>query len=110
MDEATMTAATTYEFLKLERDAPYKSEYVDGEIFAMAGASTDHNTICFNVAGLLWVQLEGTPCRGLLSDSRTAVVPDRFYTYPDISVVCGEPVSFTCVNPRNVKRRSFLTV
>ncbi len=83
---------TAQEYLKRERDASYKSEFVDGEIYAMAGASPGHNTICLNIGGLLWMQLEGTPCQAFPSDLRTAVSSDRMYTYPDISVVCGEPV------------------
>jgi Uma2 family endonuclease len=54
---------TPEEYLALERQAEYKSEYIGGEIFAMAGASRAHNRSTFNVAGALFNQLRGTPAR-----------------------------------------------
>jgi Uma2 family endonuclease len=81
---------TPDQYLALERQADHKSEYFDGEIFAMAGASEEHNTITFNIAGELRAQLRGTPCRGYTSDMRVRVEETDLYTYPDVVVVCGE--------------------
>jgi len=78
------------DYLKHERLAATKSEYVEGQIFAMAGASRQHNRITFNATGLLHAQLQGKPCEGFANDMRVKVQDDSLYTYPDIVVVCGE--------------------
>src|SRR5712692_10164216 len=82
---------TPEEYLARERDAEHKSEYFDGEIFAMAGGSPQHSAIIFNVNGLLFPQLRGGPCRGFNSDMRVKVSETGLYTYPDLVVLCGEP-------------------
>src|SRR5215475_3215142 len=81
---------TPEEYLALERQAQYKSEYYAGEIFAMAGASRWHNLIVANVVGELRSQLKGRPCTTYPSDMRVKVSPTGLYTYPDVTVVCGE--------------------
>jgi Uma2 family endonuclease len=81
---------TPEEYLALERQAEYKSEYFAGEIFAMAGASREHNLIAFNLAGALSVQLRGTSCQGFSADMRVKVSSTGLYTYPDLVVACGE--------------------
>ena len=80
---------TPEEYLALERAADYKSEYVGGEIFAMAGASEDHNTIAGNIFRLLGNQFQGRPCRIYISDMRVQVATTGMYTYPDVVAVCG---------------------
>jgi Uma2 family endonuclease len=77
------------EYLALERSAEYRSEYLAGQIFAMAGASEDHNTIAANILWNLRNQFQGRPCRVYMSDMRVRVTPNGLYTYPDIAVVCG---------------------
>jgi Uma2 family endonuclease len=79
------------EYLALERKAEYKSEYLDGEIFAMTGASRKHNLISANVLGELRQQLKGNPCEAYASDMRVKVSATGLYTYPDVVVVCREP-------------------
>ena len=81
---------TPEEYLALERQAQCKSEYYAGEIFAMAGASRWHNLIVANVIGELRSQLKGRPCTTYPSDMRVKVSPTGLYTYPDVTVVCGE--------------------
>jgi Uma2 family endonuclease len=81
---------TPQEYLALERQAPYKSEYYAGEIFALAGASRWHNLIVANVIGELRSQLKGRPCVTYPSGLRVKVDPAGLYTYPDVTVVCGE--------------------
>ena len=78
------------EFLSWERKAERKSEFYDGEIFAMAGASREHNLIVTNLAGELSQQLKNKPCEVYLSEMRTRI-PNGPYVYPDVVVVCSEP-------------------
>lgn len=80
---------TSEEYLALERQAEYKSEYYGGEIFAMAGASRWHNLIVANVVGELRSQLKGRPCTTYPSDLRVKISPTGLYTYPDVTVVRG---------------------
>lgn len=79
------------EYLALERKADYKSEYVNGEVFAMTGASRKHNLIAGNVFGELRQQLKGKPCEVYPGEMRVKAPASRSYVYPDVVVVCGEP-------------------
>lgn len=81
---------TPGQYLDLERLAPYKSEYLHGQIFAMAGASEEHNIILVNVLRDVSLQLRGRPCRTYGSDMRVQVAETGLYTYPDAVIVCGE--------------------
>ena len=87
------TYMTPEEYLAVERQNEYKSEYIDGEMVAMTGASRRHNIITFNVVKALGRQLEGRPCEGYVNDMRVRIASRReyAYTYPDVVVVCGEP-------------------
>jgi len=80
---------TPEEYLALERAAEYKSEYLDGEILAMSGASIPHNDIASNINWQLRTALQGRPCRVWGSDMRVRVATTGLYTYPDVTVVCG---------------------
>jgi Uma2 family endonuclease len=80
---------TPEEYLALERAAEYRSEYLDGEIFAMSGASEAHNLIAGNIFWHLKSQFRGWPCRAYMSDMRVRVTPGRMYTYPAVVAVCG---------------------
>jgi Uma2 family endonuclease len=82
---------TEAEYLTLERDAEFRSEFYAGELFAMAGGSPVHNIIKDNLIGELYGQLKGGPCRSYSSDQRVKVAATGLYTYPDIVVVCGPP-------------------
>jgi len=90
MSSQTKQHYTPEEYLALERQAQYKSEYYAGEIFAMAGASRWHNLIVANVVGELRSQLKGRPCTTYPSDMRLKISPTGLYAYPDVTVVCGE--------------------
>jgi Uma2 family endonuclease len=81
---------TPAEYLALERQAEQKSEYFDGFIIAMAGASEEHILIVTNVVGELRSRLKGRPCRIYANDLRLKVTPTGLYTYPDVVVVRGE--------------------
>ena len=80
---------TPKEYLTLERTAEYKSEYLAGEIFAMAGASERHVSIVANLMYILVGQLKGRPCKAYSNDLRLKVSLTGLYTYPDIIVICG---------------------
>jgi Uma2 family endonuclease len=80
---------TAEEYLNLEEKAEYKSEYMDGEIFAMAGISPEHDMIAVNLVASLHSQFKGTPCKAHTSDMRVAVSLTA-YTYPDISIACKD--------------------
>ncbi len=77
------------EYLAIEREADRKSEYMDGEAVAMAGASFDHNLLVANCVGALWGRLRGTSCAVVPSDLKVQA-SSKIY-YPDVTVVCGEP-------------------
>jgi Uma2 family endonuclease len=79
------------EYLAIERKAETKSEYVNGEIVAMTGASREHNLVVVNIAGEIRQQLRGRPCEMYANDMRVRVPSTRLYTYPDLVVVCDEP-------------------
>jgi len=90
MSAAPKPFLSPQEYLAREREAETKSEYYDGETFAMAGGSEEHSLIAVNVAGALNFQLADRPCKVYNSDMRVRVEEDGPYAYPDVSVVCGE--------------------
>lgn len=90
MSTVRKTKLTPQEYLALERQALDKSEYYNGEVFAFAGASEPHNLIVANVLTLFHVQLKTTSCKVYPPDMRVKVSETGLYTYPDVTVVCGE--------------------
>ncbi|UQA61083.1 Uma2 family endonuclease [Polyangium aurulentum] len=88
---AAVETITPAEYLALERSSPEKHEYFGGEIFAMAGASEEHNLIVGNLVGELRQALRQGPCRVYPSDMRVKVSTGGLYTYPDVIVVCSRP-------------------
>jgi Uma2 family endonuclease len=78
------------EYFSIEEISPIKHEYFGGEIFAMAGASVEHNLIAGNVLALLKQGLRRSRCNVFGSDLRIGT-PAGLYTYPDVSVICGKP-------------------
>jgi len=79
---------TPEEYYCLERKAEFKSDFYDGEIFAMAGASARHNKIVANIISELQVRLRKGPCETYASDMRLKVAATALRTYPDVSVYC----------------------
>ena len=97
---------TPEEYYRIESQADSRSEYYNGEIFAMAGASLRHNRISGNIFRYLGNKLEGTPCVPYGSDLKLRVKATGLRTYPDVSVYCGEmeldpddPARQTYMNP-----------
>ena len=82
---------TSQEYLALEREAEYKSEFYKGEVFAFAGASERHNLIAANFLATIHRQLRSSPCRAYPSDMRITIPQTPHYTYADVVVVCGQP-------------------
>ena len=91
MSQQVISFVSPEEYLRLERQAEYKSEYLNGEIFAMSGASRKHNLISVNIASSLNQQLRGKACEVYPSDMRVKVTATGLYTYPDVIAICGEP-------------------
>ncbi len=83
---------TPDEYLAMERDADFKSEYYNGEIFAMAGASRKHNLICGNVFAALHAQFKNRSCEAYTGDMRVRVSETGLYTYPDVLALCEPPL------------------
>lgn len=79
------------EYLRLERQAEIKSEYLNGQMVAMTGGTLRHNGIIANVVSELRTQLRDRPCRVFPNDLRVRIPSANVYVYPDVSVVCGEP-------------------
>lgn len=86
-----VTRYTEIEYADLELKAPYKSEYFNGEIFAMAGGTMPHSEIKLAILSLLRAGVNRQRCRVLDSDFRIRVAATGLQTYPDGSVVCGAP-------------------
>ncbi len=101
---AAQTFFTPEEYIIRERKAEIKSEYLNGRIVAMSGASRAHNLITRNISGELYVQLKGRTCESYTNDMRVRIPSPMSYTYPDVVVVCDEPrfeddVFDTLLNP-----------
>ena len=87
----TKTHYTVEDYLTLERSASYKSEYRDGQIYAMTGASRKHNLVSGNIYRELSLQLKKRPCEAYINDMRVKAAEASSYHYPDVAVVCGTP-------------------
>lgn len=91
---------TVDEYLEMERASEVRHEYLDGEIYEMAGESIAHGDICTNLTRIISTQLLGKPCRTLSKDTkvRSGWLPSPrrmmkgLFSYPDVVIVCGQPV------------------
>src|SRR5215217_2483337 len=90
MTAQTSSMYSEQEYLELEREAEYKSEYYRGEIFAMAGAGHNHNRIVQNLVGECYIAFKGKPCHTFSNDMRLHIPQNGLYTYPDVIIVCGK--------------------
>ena len=91
MSTAPSRRLTEAEYLAIERQAETKSEFYDGEMFAMAGARRNHNVIVTNVIRELSEQLRKGPCEVYPGDMRVKVAKTGLYAYPDVVVACSDP-------------------
>ncbi|OWY67594.1 hypothetical protein B7486_30860 [cyanobacterium TDX16] len=79
---------TADEYLQLEDASNIKHEYIDGQVYAMAGASDSHVTVALNLATLLRSHVRGSACRVFIADMKARIESlNRFY-YPDVMVTC----------------------
>jgi Uma2 family endonuclease len=89
--------STVEEYLAFERESADRHEYLDGDIYAMAGESLEHGTICMNLSVSIGAQLRGTPCQAFAKDMKVRSgrlpLPGQpmrgLFSYPDFVVVCG---------------------
>ena len=84
---------TPEQYLELDRKADHRSEYVNGEVLAMAGASRVHNRITLNIGAALTEQLRGSTCEPFTSDLRVKSLATGSFLFPDVVVGCG-PLEF----------------
>ena len=96
---------TVDQYLAIEREAEYRSEYYRGEMFAMAGGTGSHSELAGVLIRLIGNRLAGRGCKVYTSDMKIQIEPGGLNTYPDVSVVCGKPVFSTLtkealVNPK----------
>jgi Uma2 family endonuclease len=81
---------TPVEYLEWEATQEFRHEYVDGEVYAMAGGTVNHGQIAANFTILLGIHLENSSCRILNSDVKVNIQAANSYVYPDVSVTCDE--------------------
>ncbi|WP_035256497.1 Uma2 family endonuclease [Desulfatirhabdium butyrativorans] len=77
------------EYLEMEKRSDFRSEYVEGEVFAMAGGSCRHSAICSNLHRSIGNRLEGKNCTVFDSNLKLAIPQSKAFVYPDLMVVCG---------------------
>jgi len=87
---ALKPAMTADEYLAWEAEQPERHDFLNGEVFAMAGAEDRHVTVSLNVAMALRQHLAGTPCRTFMADMKVQALTGNNYFYPDVLVTCGE--------------------
>lgn len=79
-------------YLEFERAAETRHEYIDGYIYAMAGESLSHSRICLNIAAEMRRVLKGSRCEALSPNMKVRAETKGLFAYPNLSIVCGEPV------------------
>lgn len=90
---------TEDEYLEFERNSESRHEYINGEVFAMAGASPNHNRLTMRLSRLIDTHLDGKDCEAFGGDQRVKIKRDKSYLYPDLSAACGES-DFNDDNPQ----------
>ncbi len=85
-----ITKLTEQQYLTIERAAEFKSEFLNGEMFAMSGVTMEHSDLQTNIIIELGAALRGRDCRISGSDMRVRISATGMYAYPDVSVVCGK--------------------
>jgi len=86
-----LPAISPEQYLQLERATDLRHEFLDGLVYAMAGESPDHSTICFNLAAIIGSQITNKPCRGFSPNMKVRTGAGGLYAYPDLMIVCSEP-------------------
>src|ERR1044072_62463 len=91
MSMLTVTYVTPEEYLAAERLSETRSEYLDGGVYPMTGASLNHGRIVINVATELVIQLRGRTCEVLVTDIKVRLQESRKFFYPDVLILCDKP-------------------
>jgi Uma2 family endonuclease len=76
------------EYIEGELRSEIRHEYIAGHVYAMAGASDDHNRIALNIASELQQQLRGKRCEAFINDMKLKIAKDEIFYYPDVLVAC----------------------
>lgn len=110
MGEAAFKKAyyTKEEYLELEEQSEYKSEFYNGEIFAMSGGSRNHSVICVNLNRKLAEWLDDKNCILFDSQMKLDIPKVNSFVYPDVMVVCGD-IEF-CENRTDIIRNPILII
>ena len=87
----TATVFTSEDYLTFEREADARHEFVDGEIYEMAGESLSHSRVCVNLSGEVRSKLKGKSCEALSPNMKVRTTNASLFSYPDLTIVCGEP-------------------
>jgi len=87
-ESSPLNTLTVEEYFRYDESSPIRHEYVSGELYAMTGATSRHNTITMNVATRLFAAAGDGPCRVYVNEMRLEVAADKYY-YPDVLVICG---------------------
>lgn len=87
----TKKVYTPEEYLEMERESAERHEYRDGEIFQMAGESLSHSRVCVNLTIEVGSKLRGHRCEALSSNMKVKTSTASLFSYPDLTIVCGEP-------------------
>jgi len=90
MPTLTVTHVTPEEYLAAERSSETRSEYLDGGVYPMTGASVNHSRIVLNIGAELKLQLRGRGCDVLVIDLKVRISDSRKFFYPDVTVICEE--------------------
>jgi Uma2 family endonuclease len=86
---ALLSGITPEQYLEQERKAEFKSEYVNGRVYAMGRCNAEHNTIAVNIGAELRLQFKGRSSRVYTSEMRVKIEDTGKYTYPDVAAICG---------------------
>ena len=92
MNPKPLPKMTPEEYLVFERASDKKHEYIAGQIYAMGGAKRNHNIIALSLGKELYQATEDKDCEAYAADMRIFLPSTEDYAYPDLTVVCGEPV------------------
>ncbi len=87
----TAIISTPEDYLIFERESVSRHEFLDGEVYAMAGESLSHSRICMNLAAATVNTLKGKSCEALSPNMKVRTSNASLFSYPDLTIVCGEP-------------------
>lgn len=84
------TRMSVEEYLAFERNSELRHEYIDGSVYALAGGTLNHSTICLNLGRIIGNALLNKHCRAFTSDAQVLLPPGSRYVYPDLSISCHD--------------------